>query len=385
MFVCFAAALGLVAAQDHRADREPQDRPGDRWVAALGADDPSKRTEAHARFARTFLHFGDAAFILHWTRTYGRHDARRRAVEILKTFRPRLRRLVSREKTAAQLRQLAELDLETPIPPIPLVGNAGASLDSEDAKTLDKLRAIRISVDMEDAPLTAVIDYFQEISGLNMCIDPPSVTDPDGIIVTFKKENALLGQALAEILLPHRLAYVVEGDIVAITSCGAIRRTFTLELYDVQDIISEFPDLVNGDAGPVEKGETDLQPGERLMALVRRRVHPGEWEAKEGRSLSIQNGLLIVRNMKAVHGDLLLFLQHLRAGKVKTFTALAVRNVTDSFDTLDHPDAEERRRTEARIRRTVDAGLRAIELLEKARTAQDPEIRARAWSLLSGP
>src|SRR5437762_1041051 len=80
-------------------------------------------------------------------------------------------------------------------------------IKDEDKTILDKLRSIRITIDMQNAPLTAIIDYIREISGLNMHIS--GVDDADSAMISFKVADIVLDGALRLMLGPRQLAYLV--------------------------------------------------------------------------------------------------------------------------------------------------------------------------------
>jgi hypothetical protein len=70
-------------------------------------------------------------------------------------------------------RQLEELALRGPQPrqePAAVIGGPVASVREE---TLDKLRSMRITVDLSNCPLTSAVDYVREISHLNFILNLP--------------------------------------------------------------------------------------------------------------------------------------------------------------------------------------------------------------------
>ncbi|HLY08698.1 MAG TPA: VIT domain-containing protein [Planctomycetota bacterium] len=79
---------------------------------------------------------------------------------------------------------------------------------------IEKLRSIRISADMQNVPLTAAVDYLRDVSGLNIHIS--GIVHPDSELVTFKAQDALLGTAMKQLLLPRNQTYVVRDGVVLI-------------------------------------------------------------------------------------------------------------------------------------------------------------------------
>ena len=196
-------------------------------------------------------------------------------------------------------------------------------IQPEDQEILDKLKSIRITIDMQDAPLTAIMDYIREISGLNIHIDSQAIENPDEEIISFKVSDIVLDGALRLMLGPRQLGYRVDGGVVVITSQDALKTDVVLELYDVQDLtygMQDFPgvdiNLAQDAIGTViSAGEETIQQftGEDLASLIMNTIYREEWEEADGKSIQFQNGLLIVRNAIPVHRSITKFLSDLRA------------------------------------------------------------------------
>src|SRR6185436_7561195 len=80
-------------------------------------------------------------------------------------------------------------------------------VNDEDKTIVDKLHSIRITIDMQNAPLTAIVDYIREISGLNIHIS--GIDNPDGEMISFKVQDIVLDGALRLMLQPRNKAYMV--------------------------------------------------------------------------------------------------------------------------------------------------------------------------------
>jgi type II secretory pathway component GspD/PulD (secretin)/tetratricopeptide (TPR) repeat protein len=191
----------------------------------------------------------------------------------------------------------------------------------EDKEILDKLKSIRITIDMQNAPLTAIIDYIREISGLNMHIS--GVDNAESEMISFKVADIVLDGALRLMLGPRQLAYVVRDGVVLITKQDQLKKQVKLELYDVQDLtygMKDFPGVdislaqdAIGTAVSAGDEESKNFTGEDLANLIKNSVHKGEWEEADGKSIQFQNGLLIVRNSVEMHRNVRKFLSDLRA------------------------------------------------------------------------
>ncbi|MHC4606035.1 MAG: tetratricopeptide repeat protein, partial [Planctomycetota bacterium] len=192
--------------------------------------------------------------------------------------------------------------------------------DPADQAILEKLRAIRITIDMQDAPLADVIEYIREISGLNFVIDSQNVDRDDPI--TIKVSDIILEGALKLILNPRDYGFYVEGGVVIITSGEAIGMRTKLEMYDVQDLIFSLRDFPGVDISLRDERlhgafraeeESEYQPftGEDLVDLIERVIDPEGW-GEGDKSIMFQNGLLIVTTTADVHRKIQKFLSDLR-------------------------------------------------------------------------
>jgi hypothetical protein len=70
---------------------------------------------------------------------------------------------------------------------------------------LRKLRARRMTVDMQDAPVAAVLDYLREITELNLVVDPAMTSEAKA--VTLKMTDRPVSEVLARLLEPAKLDY----------------------------------------------------------------------------------------------------------------------------------------------------------------------------------
>jgi Flp pilus assembly secretin CpaC/tetratricopeptide (TPR) repeat protein len=191
----------------------------------------------------------------------------------------------------------------------------------EDKEILDKLKSIRITIDMQNAPLPAIVDYIREISGLNMHIS--GIDNPDGEMISFKVADIVLDGALRLMLTPKQMAYMVKDGVVLITKADQLKKEVKLELYDVQDLtygMQDFPgvdiSLAQDQIGTtVAQGEETKQQftGEDLANLIKSTIHKDQWEEADGKSIQFNNGLLIVRNSVEMHRSIRKFLSDLRA------------------------------------------------------------------------
>jgi len=88
----------------------------------------------------------------------------------------------------------------------------GQDLNLQDKETAGKLRAIRITVDMQNAPLSALVDYLREISGLTLTLQPPA----GDAALSIKAQDVRFRHVLEMITLPFGLDARIENGSVLI-------------------------------------------------------------------------------------------------------------------------------------------------------------------------
>jgi type II secretory pathway component GspD/PulD (secretin) len=196
-------------------------------------------------------------------------------------------------------------------------------ISPDDQQIVDKLNSIRITIDMQNAPLTTVVEYIREISGLNFVIDTVAIPKPEEEMVTIKVADIVLSGALKLILQPKQKVHTVSGGVVSITSTETLKKRVKLELYDVQDLtygMMDFPGVdisLSQDAIGTSVAQGDEVrsqfTGEDLADLIKKTIHKDQWEEADGKSVAFSNGLLIVRNAIEVHKAVRKFLSDLRA------------------------------------------------------------------------
>lgn len=137
-----------------------------------------------------------------------------------------LDRLIGELKSSSTLRrEIAALALEAygsaALEKLEKAGADPVLLDScrgitrADRAVLTKLKEFRITIDIQNSPLTAIIDYMRETSGLNFHLS--GVPNPESQMISYKVENIVLDGALRLLLQPRSLAYRVKGGVVVIT------------------------------------------------------------------------------------------------------------------------------------------------------------------------
>ena len=233
-------------------------------------------------------------------------------------------------------------------------------IDPEDESAKDiQSRAIagkleqRLSLDFRDTPLEEVVSYLADASGIDMILDPDGIENRKPQI-TLKVEAMPLENALDVILRRFaKMDYITLGDRIYISNEGGMT-VYALRTYDVRDLVSG-----SGDS------RLDAEGGVRAASLVRlvmTFVNPESWRyapvAREGSNRDIRvevpntreapgggmvfiNGELIVRQTRALHGEIAKFLVAIRQNRKGPVGPVALPRATGS----DTPTSKEARLT----------------------------------------
>jgi hypothetical protein len=103
----------------------------------------------------------------------------------------------------------------------PALIDACRGIAPEDRATREALKKIRITFDMQNAPLTAAIDYLREVSHLNFQIS--GIDQPDQEAITFKAQDMVLEEALRQLLEARGFSYRVRLGVVSVTTQAAAK------------------------------------------------------------------------------------------------------------------------------------------------------------------
>lgn len=229
-----------------------------------------------------------------------------------------------------------------------------------DQQIMNQMKEQKINLSFTDAPLTDVVAFLREFTGLNIIIDSKEIPTPSDLRITLRVEDLPFDNVLGLIARMHNLAYKIEDGVVFITTAETLQKETVLELYDVQDLTVSIPDfpgpeisLVSGDEGAAGAVATETGSGtagvtsEELLNLIKENISKGTWDS-EGRSLVYNNGILIARHTPDVQEKIQKFLTDVRSatGMIVTIEArfLAVQDhfledVGIDFRGLPTPDA----------------------------------------------
>jgi hypothetical protein len=125
-----------------------------------------------------------------------------------------------------------------------------------------KLRSIRITIDMENAPLTAIVKYIGEIGKLTFVVDPVAIPNPDADVISFKVQDIVLDGALKLMLGPREMGYVAVGDVVLVTKWEKVLVSPTPPFWttpaEAREVEALLADVSSGDPERQKRGEDGL-------------------------------------------------------------------------------------------------------------------------------
>ena len=188
-----------------------------------------------------------------------------------------------------------------------------ASLAAADDTSRDAKRKLetRISLDLRETKLSEAIDVIRSATGLNFVVQ-----EGGDLIVTMKIVDVGARSVLRLLLQPRDLVAVFESGAVVIRA----RRggdSFSLRLYDVRGgtaRLRDFPGTSPGIDRPVllgcfpmvmdEGGTCGIEEAVLLMLIRSHTGDPRAWDGRSEGSLSIRNGILVVRQTSGVHREI---------------------------------------------------------------------------------
>jgi general secretion pathway protein D len=121
---------------------------------------------------------------------------------------------------------------------------------SSDELEIQKSLETKVQVSFRAVPLGEALKTLCDLAGINNYIDPQglaveAVTSDEPITIELSKPISLRS-ALNLILQPRRLAYVIENDVLKITSEGARNSRVYADVYNVADLVIPIPNFVPG-------------------------------------------------------------------------------------------------------------------------------------------
>jgi len=248
----------------------------------------------------------------------------------------------------------------------------------EDEAIISKMKTIRKSVDFTETPIQQVVDFLQDVYGVNIVLDQTALEWLGDIFITLKLRDVTLETVLDFVTRQHGLAYVVQKGVVFISTPDQAREEVVRVSFDVKDLVIRVPDFagptlgtegVSGEesGGTTTRGgrrttgtrrttttggegyyggETETgagaaeaiyevspeEAGQELVDIIMDTVHRQEWD-KPDVSIQYSNGYLIVTQTREVLEEIQKFLADLRAARALQ-VSLDIRFITISDEWL---------------------------------------------------
>jgi len=205
-------------------------------------------------------------------------------------------------------------------------------VDEKKREIMNKLETTKISLDFKDTNLSEVIDFLHEVTGINFVLSK-SVQEKarsGELKVDIKLEDLPLRTALKLLLNLQDLTLVYKKGVLMVETKEERGSEMDMQLYDVKDLLMKIRDFPGpslelaageGDAGPTtgiiepEEGAHPFDDPESLVNIIRNATGGDSTWGKDGVSIAISNGLLVVVQSSEIHKEIQALIVSLRQFK----------------------------------------------------------------------
>ena len=182
-----------------------------------------------------------------------------------------------------------------------------------------KLDTLKVSVDFEDTPLTAAVEYLKQVSGINILIDK-AVRDEreiDETRITLQVNEVSMRSALSLILEFSNLVVRWKHSVLMVTTPSKGRGKPVARMYDVRDItlqMKDFPgptikleasdgSMGSGIPGLDGSDDEDSTPTRDQIMDLLQELMPEDFEV-EGTSIATFGNAMLIRQSPEVHAKI---------------------------------------------------------------------------------
>lgn len=207
-----------------------------------------------------------------------------------------------------------------------------AAKTDADRKTISAVETLKISLNFTDTPLSEVIDFFREVTQVNILLSKGVKEGGEDHQVTLKVDELKAVDALSLIVQMVDLSYKLEDGVLMIVTKDETKQDTYLELIDVRDLLFHLRDFKapeislkegSGDSGgglgvATTEGEdtgSSLDDPTVLVDLIKNHTCGTSWNDNPKCSCEIQNGILIVVQTKEGHEQISQLVEKLRQYK----------------------------------------------------------------------
>ena len=214
----------------------------------------------------------------------------------------------SDDKPAAPIESCVDCPHPTAVPACPVYWADNSPQTQKIRQTLASPLA-KLGLEFQDAPLSEVVDFLKaeyhiEIQLDNAALDDLGLSPDEPIIVNLR--NIPLGSALRILLRQLELTYIVENDVLLITSEDEALTKLQVAVYPVGDITAD-------PTNPKVPHDYDS-----LLDCIISTVASDSWVENggpEGEIRPLQPGLLVINQTEKVHEQIQKLLTALRQAK----------------------------------------------------------------------
>lgn len=217
------------------------------------------------------------------------------------------------------------------------------------------LRTRKVSINFSDTPFSDVINFLQDVTGLNITVSRD--IDTEELRVNLRLREIVLQNAFNLLLEQTDLALTYANETIQIVPKDQVRGTYYLDILDVQDILSKTPDFpgpritVSGQGGgggggggaggaggqTLNFGDDDSESEgavidpDRLTELVRGSTGEDNWE--DPANIEVHRGQLIIFQTPQMQKQVQTVLESLRRNS-GLFVQIETRFITLQNDFL---------------------------------------------------
>lgn len=196
-------------------------------------------------------------------------------------------------------------------------------VDETKSKIVNRLENTKISLDFKDTNLEEVIDFLHEVTDINFVLSKEVREKAKGgeLKVDVKLADMQLKAALKLMLEMHDLTAVYKNGVLVIESMDERGKEVEMKMYDVRDLMMKIEDFPaptielgtsEGDAGtpigitiePYDSGAHPFESKDELVNIIRNATGGDSTWGKDGVSIAISNGLLVVVQSGEIHKEI---------------------------------------------------------------------------------
>ncbi len=180
-------------------------------------------------------------------------------------------------RSGGSARPLSDASVKELFLSLPKTSKDGRPLRPRIAGYSDLFRLFETRQDLSfvETPLKDVTEALTTRLGAAFQLDAKAITDAGGSIdmpITFTGKQVRLGTALKLMLEPHDLDYVIDHEVILITSAKAANEFVATRLYSVDDLVS---DSASGN-------QANSASYQNLINVIISTVHPSSWQGPAG-------------------------------------------------------------------------------------------------------